>query len=163
MNISMGSIVGNLTAEQPDAQVIIKDFKKCLADYRKHAEAWYGGILDAEQQFQVGDEVGTQDKDSKSSADLYATCPANGKLKLVHSFESARFVPIGNTPVRLVPVVDGLFMGKNEAGGPINVTIGPSGIKEVTGLKPNQQYKITFSPTRRPHRSTACSTHTRVS
>uniref|UniRef100_UPI0013CF103E hypothetical protein n=1 Tax=Pseudomonas viridiflava TaxID=33069 RepID=UPI0013CF103E len=85
MNISMGSIVGNLTAEQPDAQVIIKGFKKCLADYRRHAEAWYGGILDAEQQFQVGDEVGTQDKDSKSSADLYATCPANGKLKLVHS------------------------------------------------------------------------------
>ncbi|WP_122861727.1 RHS repeat-associated core domain-containing protein [Pseudomonas viridiflava] len=150
MNISMGSIVGNLTAEQPDAQVIIKDFKKCLADYRKHAEAWYGGILDAEQQFQVGDEVGTQDKDSKSSADLYATCPANGKLKLVHSFESARFVPIGNTPVRLVPVVDGLFMGKNEAGGPINVTIGPSGIKEVTGLKPNQQYKITFFPNPTP-------------
>ncbi|WP_241089236.1 DUF6531 domain-containing protein, partial [Pseudomonas viridiflava] len=150
MNISMGSIVGNLTAEQPDAQVIIKDFKKCLADYRKHAEAWYGGILDAEQQFQVGDEVGTQDKDSKSSADLYATCPANGKLKLVHSFESARFVPIGNTPVRLVPVVDGLIMGKNEAGTSINVTIGPSGIKEVTGLKPNQQYKITFFPNPTP-------------
>ncbi|RMP16226.1 RHS repeat-associated core domain protein containing protein, partial [Pseudomonas syringae pv. delphinii] len=150
MNISMGSIVGNLTAEQPDAQVIIKDFKRCLADYRKHAEAWYGGILDAEQQFQVGDEVGTQDKDSKSSADLYATCPANGKLKLVHSFESARFVPIGNTPVRLVPVVDGLIMGKNEAGTSINVTIGPSGIKEVTGLKPNQQYKITFFPNPTP-------------
>ncbi|WP_241089353.1 DUF6531 domain-containing protein, partial [Pseudomonas viridiflava] len=32
----------------------------------------------------------------------------------------------------------------------INVTIGPSGIKEVTGLKPNQQYKITFFPNPTP-------------
>ncbi|AMS14910.1 type IV secretion protein Rhs [Pseudomonas chlororaphis] len=146
MSILLGEFAVNLTAKQPDAQVIIRDFKKCLADYRAHAEAWYGGVLDAEQQFQVGDEVATQDKDSKSRADLYANCPANGKLKLVHSFESARFVPIGNTPVRLVPVVDGMVYGKNEAGAAINVTIGPSGIKEVTGLKPNQQYKITFFP-----------------
>ncbi|WP_241150664.1 DUF6531 domain-containing protein, partial [Pseudomonas viridiflava] len=41
-------------------------------------------------------------------------------------------------------------MGKNEAGTSINVTIGPSGIKEVTGLKPNQQYKITFFPNPTP-------------
>ncbi|MEK1837165.1 MAG: Rhs family protein, partial [Pseudomonas sp.] len=106
MSILMGSIVGNLTAKQPDAQVIVSDFKKCLKDYREHAEAWYGGVLDAEQQFKVGDEVHTQDKDSKKENTLYANCPANGKLTLLHSFESARFVPIGNTPVRLVPVVD---------------------------------------------------------
>jgi len=116
MSILMGSIVGNLTAKQPDAQVIISDFKKCIVDYRAHAEAWYGGALDAEQQFQVGDEVGTQDKDSKDKVDLYANCPANGKLKLVHSFESARFVPIGNTPVRLAPVADGKLFGKNRSG-----------------------------------------------
>ncbi|WP_185752808.1 RHS repeat-associated core domain-containing protein [Pseudomonas fluorescens] len=150
MSILMGSIVGNLTAKQPDAQVIISDFKKCIVDYRAHAEAWYGGALDAEQQFQVGDEVGTQDKDSKEKVDLYANCPANGKLKLVHSFESARFVPIGNTPVRLVPVVDGTLYGKNEAGQAITKTIGPSGILEVEGLTPNQQYKITFFPNPTP-------------
>lgn len=150
MSILMGSIVGNLTAKQPDAQVIISDFKKCIADYRTHAEAWYGGALDAEQQFQVGDEVGTQDKDSKQQVDLYANCPANGKLKLVHSFESARFVPIGNTPVRLAPVADGKLFGKNEIGQAITTTIGPSGILEVAGLTPNQQYKITFFPNPTP-------------
>jgi RHS repeat-associated protein len=150
MSILMGSIVGNLTAKQPDAQVIISDFKKCIADYRTHAEAWYGGALDAEQQFQVGDEVGTQDKDSKQQVDLYANCPANGKLKLVHSFESARFVPIGNTPVRLAPVTDGKLFGKNEIGQAITTTIGPSGILEVAGLTPNQQYKITFFPNPTP-------------
>lgn len=79
MSILMGEIVGNLTAKQPDAQAIISDFKKCLKDYREHAEAWYGGVLDAEQQFKVGDEVGTQDKDSKKENTLYANCPANGK------------------------------------------------------------------------------------
>ncbi|MFJ3377466.1 RHS repeat-associated core domain-containing protein [Pseudomonas sp. NPDC086112] len=146
MSILMGEIVGNLTAKQPDAQAIISDFKKCLKDYREHAEAWYGGVLDAEQQFKVGDEVHTQDKDSKKENTLYANCPANGKLTLVHSFESARFVPIGNTPVRLVPVVDGRFIGKNEAGPEINKTIDSTGILEVTGLTPNQQYKITFFP-----------------
>jgi len=150
MSILMGSIVGNLTAKQPDAQVIISDFKKCIADYRSHAEAWYGGALDAEQQFQVGDEVGTQDKDSKEQVDLYANCPANGKLKLVHSFESARFVPIGNTPVRLAPVADGKLFGKNEIGQAITATIGPSGILEVANLTPNQQYKITFFPNPTP-------------
>ncbi|MBP5070427.1 hypothetical protein HUS81_20960, partial [Pseudomonas chlororaphis] len=67
MSILLGEFAVNLTAKQPDAQAIIRDFKKCLADYRAHAEAWYGGVLDAEQQFQVGDEVATQDKDSKSS------------------------------------------------------------------------------------------------
>ncbi|WP_167748739.1 RHS repeat-associated core domain-containing protein [Pseudomonas kribbensis] len=146
MSILMGEIVANLNAKQPDAQAIISDFKKCLKDYREHAEAWYGGILDAEQQFKVGDEVGTADKDSKKANTLYANCPANGKLKLVHSFESARFVPIGNTPVRLVPVEDGKLYGKNEVGQAINVKIGPSGILEVTGLKPHQQYEITFFP-----------------
>ncbi|MCU0092451.1 DUF6531 domain-containing protein [Pseudomonas koreensis] len=146
MSILMGEIVANLNAKQPDAQAIISDFKKCLKDYREHAEAWYGGILDAEQQFKVGDEVGTADKDSKKENTLYANCPANGKLKLVHSFESARFVPIGNTPVRLVPVENGKLYGKNEVGQPINVKIGPSGILEVTGLKPHQQYEITFFP-----------------
>ncbi|MCV4289762.1 DUF6531 domain-containing protein [Pseudomonas capsici] len=146
MSVLMGGITGALTAKQPDAQAIINDFKKCLTDYREHAEAWYGGLLDAEQQFKVGDEVGTADKDSKQSNTLYANCPANGKLKLVHSFESARFVPIGNTPVRLVPVEDGRVYGKNEVGQAIDLKIGPSGILEVTGLKPNQQYAITFFP-----------------
>ena len=150
MSILMGEIVGNLTAKQPDAQVIISDFKKCLKDYREHAEAWYGGVLDAEQQFKVGDEVGTQDKDSKKENTLYANCPANGKLTLVHSFESARFVPIGNTPVRLTPVVDGRFIGKNEVGPTINKTIDSTGILEVSGLTPNQQYKITFFPNPTP-------------
>lgn len=143
MSILMGEIAGNLTAEQPNAQTVIGDFKKCLVDYRSHAEAWYGGFMDAEQQFRVGDEVDTQDKDSKSRAVLYATCPENGKLKLIHSFESARFVPIGNTPVRLEPVAGGR---KNEATQPIERRIDSTGILEITGLTPYQKYKITFFP-----------------
>ena len=133
MNFVIGSLIGQLNAKQPDAQVILKQFRNCLHDYREKSEAWYGGVLDAEQQFKVGDEVDTQDKDDKDPATLYATCPANGKLTLVHSFEAARFVPIGNTPARIVAVEDSSFFGKNEIAKAIEVTIGPSGIKEVPG------------------------------
>nr|WP_286948115.1 RHS repeat-associated core domain-containing protein [Pseudomonas sp. UBA6718] len=146
MNFVIGSLIGQLNAKQPDVQVILKQFRNCLHDYREKSEAWYGGVLDAEQQFKVGDEVDTQDKDDKDPATLYATCPANGKLTLVHSFEAARFVPIGNTPARIVAVEDSSFFGKNEIAKAIEVTIGPSGIKEVPGCKPGQQYKVTFFP-----------------
>ncbi|WP_394560153.1 RHS repeat-associated core domain-containing protein [Aquipseudomonas alcaligenes] len=146
MSFVIGSLIGQLNAKQPDVQVILKQFRACLNDYREKSEAWYGGVLDAEQQFKVGDEVDTQDKDDKDPATLYATCPANGKLTLVHSFEAARFVPIGNTPVRVVPVEDGLIYGKNEIAKAIEVTIGPSGIKEIPGCTPGQQYKVTFFP-----------------
>ena len=119
MSIAIGAIFANLTATQPDVRALLEDFEACLADYREHADAWYGDLLDVEQQFQVGDQVRTQDKDSSKESVLYATCPENGKLTLIHSFEAARFVPIGNTPVRLVPVVDGKWYGK-KPGGPGN-------------------------------------------
>lgn len=146
MSFVIGSLIGQLNAKQPDIQVILQQFRSCLSDYRENSEAWYGGVLDAEQQFKVGDEVDTQDKDDKDPATLYATCPANGKLTLVHSFEAARFVPIGNTRARIVPVEDGRFFGKNEIAKAIDVTIGPSGIKEVAGCIPHQQYQVTFFP-----------------
>ena len=105
--------------------------------------------------FKVGDEVGTQDKDSKEKVDLYANCPANGKLKLVHSFESARFVPIGNTPVRLAPVVDGKLFGKNEVGQAITTDHRPerdSGSRKVS--RRISSTKSRFSRTPLPRKST---------
>jgi len=158
MSILMGEIVANLNAKQPDAQAIISDFKKCLKDYREHAEAWYGGILDAEQQFKVGDEVGTADKDSKKENTLYANCPANGKLVLVHSFESARFVPIGNTPVRLTPVVDGRFVGKTKWDRrSTKPSMRPASSKSQALHRTNNT-RSPSSPTLRLPRSIVCST-----
>ncbi|MBB2494208.1 RHS repeat-associated core domain-containing protein [Aquipseudomonas ullengensis] len=145
MSFVIGSLFGSLTATQPDIKEILGDFKTCLTDYRDISEAWYGGVLDADQQFKVGDEVDTQDKDGKDPAILYATCPANGKLTLIHSFEAARFVPIGNTPVQLVPVKKG-WAYDDTLGPVIHTTIGPTGIKVIDNCKPGQQYKITFFP-----------------
>lgn len=36
---------------------------------------------------------------------VVAACPAGDPLTRVHMFEAARFVPIGNTPVRLDPLL----------------------------------------------------------
>ena len=47
-------------------------------------------------------------------------------------------------------MADGKLFGKNEIGQAITATIGPSGILEVAGLTPNQQYKITFFPNPTP-------------
>ena len=135
--IPLGSMFLSIDATQPDLRVVLNELTQCLEGYRDHADAWYGGVLDVEQQFRVGDEVITRDKDSSAPVEFYAQCQRDAKLTLVHAFEAARFVPIGNTRVRLVPV----------GGGPeIDTFIDASGIKLVEGCEAHQTYQITFYP-----------------
>jgi len=148
MNTPIGTLVLRvLDAKAPDVNLILKDFKNCLSDYKEWADGfWTGWALDVDQTFKVGNEVSVTEPKTKTGAvETYATCPLMGDFTLIHMFESARFVPIGNTPVKLEPVTKGTFY--DDVTGPVIETmIGPSGIKVIDGAKKGQTYRITFFP-----------------
>ncbi|MFG6207929.1 RHS repeat-associated core domain-containing protein [Pseudomonas retamae] len=148
MNTPIGTLVLRvLDAKAPDVNLILKDFKNCLSDYKEWADGfWTGWALDVDQTFKVGNEVSVTERKTKTGAvETYATCPLVGDFTLIHMFESARFVPIGNTPVKLEPVTKGTFY--DDVTGPVIETmIGPSGIKVIDGAKKGQTYRITFFP-----------------
>jgi RHS repeat-associated protein len=137
-------VVAAMDPEQPDVEALLSDFRLCLNDYDAWAESfWTGKALDIEQVFKVGDEVRlVAPKNSTTPvSSTVAACPAAGHLTLVHMFDAARFVPIGNTPVMLEPLnADGTF------GEPVHDEIGPSGILEMPGCERSQRYRITFFP-----------------
>ncbi|MCU1727097.1 HNH/endonuclease VII fold putative polymorphic toxin [Pseudomonas sp. 7P_10.2_Bac1] len=141
--ISIGSMFMSMDASQPDINKVLEELKHCIEGseakkgYRDHADAWYGGMLDAEQSFRVGDEVHTQDKDNQAPVKLFAQCQRNSTLTLIHAFEAARFIPIGNTRVRMVPM----------GGGPeIDTVIDASGVQRIENCLPDRNYQITFYP-----------------
>ncbi|MFJ5240111.1 RHS repeat-associated core domain-containing protein [Pseudomonas neuropathica] len=148
MNTPIGTLVLRvLDAKAPDVSLILKDFKNCLSEYKDWADGfWTGWALDVDQTFKVGNEVSVSERKTKTGAvETYATCPLVGDFTLIHMFESARFVPIGNTPVKLEPVTKGTFY--DDVTGPVIETmIGPSGIKVIEGAKKGQTYRITFFP-----------------
>ncbi|MHC8365317.1 RHS repeat-associated core domain-containing protein [Pseudomonas sp. ZT5P21] len=148
MNTPIGTLVLRvLDAKTPDVNLILKDFKNCLSDYKEWADGFLTGwALDVDQTFKVGNEVSvTKRKTKTGKVETYATCPLAGDFTLIHMFESARFVPIGNTPVKLEPVTKGTLY--DDVTGPaIETTIGPSGIKVIDGCKKGQMYRITFFP-----------------
>ncbi|WP_439854734.1 RHS repeat-associated core domain-containing protein [Pseudomonas yamanorum] len=148
MNSPIGTLVLRvLDAKTPDVSLILQDFNNCLSDYKEWADGfWTGWALDADQTFKVGNEVNiTQRKTKTGPVETYATCPLVGDFTLIHMFDSARFVPIGNTPVRLEPVTKGVLY--DDITGPaIETTIGPTGIKVIDGCKKGQMYRISFFP-----------------
>ncbi|WP_460319184.1 RHS repeat-associated core domain-containing protein [Pseudomonas ogarae] len=141
-------VVAAMDPEQPDVDAVFQDFRTCLNDYGAWAESfWTGWALDLEQVFKVGNEVSLaapKNLDTPISATVVA-CPAEGPLTLVHMFQAARFVPIGDTPVMLESVIDG-EPGQEIFGEPIHHVIGPSGILEVRECWRGQRYRITFFP-----------------
>ncbi|WLG86655.1 DUF6531 domain-containing protein [Pseudomonas cucumis] len=141
-------VVAAMNPEQPDVEALLGDFRLCLNDYEAWAENfWAGGALNVEQVFKVGNEVrlsAPKDSNAPVSSTL-AMCPASGPLTLVHLFEAARFVPIGNTPVMLEPVIS-RRNGELAFGEPVHKTIGPSGILEIPECWRGQRYRITFFP-----------------
>jgi RHS repeat-associated protein len=141
-------VVAAMNPEQPDVEALLGDFRLCLNDYEAWAENfWTGGTLNVEQVFKVGNEVRlSAPKDSTTPvSSTLAMCPASGPLTLVHLFEAARFVPIGNTPVMLEPVIS-QRNGELTFGEPVHETIGPSGILEIPDCWRGQRYRITFFP-----------------
>lgn len=141
-------VVAAMDPEQPDVEALLDDFRLCLNDYDAWAESfWTGKALDVEQVFKVGNEVrlsAPKHSTTPVSATV-AACQASGPLTLVHMFEAARFVPIGNTPVMLEPLLSEVAGGQT-FGEPIYDEIGPSGILEIPDCQRGQRYRITFFP-----------------
>ncbi|KAB0520030.1 type IV secretion protein Rhs [Pseudomonas extremorientalis] len=128
-----------------DIERVFRDFRECLNTFDAWASSfWSVSALDVEQVFKVGDEVALVAPINRSlyPSTTVATCQANGKLTLVHLFQSTRFVPIGNTPV-MVQRVD---PNGGPLGEPIHKTIGPSGILEIDQCERDQQYRVSFYP-----------------
>ncbi|KAA0945644.1 type IV secretion protein Rhs, partial [Pseudomonas sp. ANT_H4] len=128
-----------------DVDSVLSDFRQCLNTYDEWAESfWSFSALDVDQVFKVGDEVALVTPVTRSllPSSTVAMCKASGSLTLVHMFQSARFVPIGNTPVMLQMV----SRDDGPLGDPIHKTIGPSGILEVTECTRDQQYRVSFYP-----------------
>ncbi|KAB0483603.1 type IV secretion protein Rhs, partial [Pseudomonas reinekei] len=149
LNNTIGLLVmAALNPQQPDIEALLSDFRLSLNSYDTWAENfWSGGTLDVEQVFKVGNDVRlTAPKHSTSPiSSTVATCPASGPLTLVHLFEAARFVPIGNTPVTLEPLLTEDRSGPT-FGDPIHKTIGLGGILEIPECWRGNRYRITFYP-----------------
>ncbi|MHC8306470.1 RHS repeat-associated core domain-containing protein [Pseudomonas sp. PB3P13] len=137
-----------MNPDQPDVEALLDDFRLSLNDYEAWAEDfWTGWALGVEQVFKVGNEVRLSAPKNLTSpvSSTLASCPAEGPLTLVHMFEAARFVPIGDTPVMLERVIEGPG-GEVSFDQPIHHTIGPSGILEVAECWRGHRYRITFFP-----------------
>ncbi|MFW9270453.1 DUF6531 domain-containing protein, partial [Pseudomonas sp. NR3] len=149
LSSAIGSLVmAAMDPDQPDVEAVLKEFRSCLGDYDTWAENfWAGPALDIKQVFKVGKEVSlapAKNAGTKVSA-VVARCPAQGPLTLVHMFQASRFVPIGETPVVLEPIIKD-ELGKETFGDPIPHVIGPSGILEVPHCDRGQRYRISFFP-----------------
>lgn len=102
-------VVAAMNPEHPDFEALLGEFRLCLNDYDTWAESFLTGrLLDVEQVFKVGNEVRLSAPKNSTSpvSSTVAACPASGPLTLVHMFDAARFVPIGDTPVKLEPLLN---------------------------------------------------------
>ncbi|WP_256730513.1 RHS repeat-associated core domain-containing protein [Pseudomonas sp. ANT_H12B] len=141
-------VVAAMNPDQPDVEALLGDFRLCLNDYESWAESfWTGRALDVEQVFKVGNEVRLSAPKNSTTpvSSIVATCPVSGSLTLVHMFDTARFVPIGDTPVMLEPLISEVA-GQQEFGEPIYRDIGPGGILEILDCQRSLRYRITFFP-----------------
>ncbi len=149
LNNSIGLlVVAALNPDEPDFEHLIREFRLCLNNYEVWAEQfWTGTALDVEQVFTVGNDVrlSAPIKSRQPLSSSVVMCPASGSLTLVHMFDAARFVPIGDTPVTLEPVITDVG-GVLAFGEALHHIIGPSGILEVTDCERGQRYRITFFP-----------------
>ncbi|MFJ4249319.1 RHS repeat-associated core domain-containing protein [Pseudomonas sp. NPDC089741] len=149
LNNSIGLlVVAALNPGHPDFETLIKEFRLCLNDYEAWAEQfWTGTALDVEQVFSVGNDVRliAPIKSRQPISSSVVMCPASGPLTLVHMFEAAQFVPIGDTPITLEPLLSDVN-GVQTFGEPLRHTIGPSGILQVADCDRGQRYRITFFP-----------------
>ncbi|MGY3912081.1 RHS repeat-associated core domain-containing protein [Aeromonas piscicola] len=127
---------------------VIADYRNALTEYRKDAESFFLGDMlgmDMEQTIKVGDKTIKASSSSKKAQSVVTECPQSGTLRLVHLFESVRFIPIGNTPYKVEAgkMVRGRFVSEAVAD---EGTLDAKGIAEVGKLAPGQSYQVTFYP-----------------
>jgi hypothetical protein len=138
-------VLAAMDSKTRDVESVLSDFRRCLNTYDAWAESFFSfSALDVEQVFKVGDEVALVAPIDRSilPSSTVAACKQDGSLTLVHMFQSARFVPIGNTPV----VLQRIDPNGGPLGDPIHKTIGPSGILQITECDRNQKYRVNFYP-----------------
>ena len=138
-------VLAAMDSKTRDVESVLGDFRQCLNTYDAWAESFFSfSALDVEQVFKVGDEVALVAPIDRSilPSSTVAACKQDGTLTLVHMFQSARFVPIGNTPVMLQRIDP----NGGPLGEPIHKIIGPSGILEITECDRNQKYRVNFYP-----------------
>ncbi|MGY3942930.1 polymorphic toxin type 46 domain-containing protein [Aeromonas tecta] len=127
---------------------VLADYRNALTEYRKDAESFFLGdmlSMDMEQTIKVGDKTITTSSGSNKTQSVVTQCPLSGTLRLVHLFESVRFIPIGNTPYK---VEAGKMAGKAFIS-EVTVKEGSldaKGIAEVGQLTPGKSYRVTFYP-----------------
>lgn len=127
---------------------VIADYRNALKEYRKDAESFFLGdmlSMDMEQTIKVGDKTITASSGSKKAQSVVTQCPLSGTLRLVHMFESVRFIPIGDTPYKVEAgkMVRGRFVSEAVAK---EGTLDTKGIAEVGNLAPGKSYRVTFYP-----------------
>ncbi|MFM5080216.1 RHS repeat-associated core domain-containing protein [Aeromonas veronii] len=127
---------------------VIADYRNALTEFRKDAESFFlGDVLgmDMEQTIKVGDKTIKASSSSKKAQSVVTQCPLSGTLRLVHLFESVRFIPIGNTPYKVEAgkMVRGRFVSEAVAK---EGTLDAKGIAEVGKLTPGKSYRVTFYP-----------------
>ncbi|MFQ2083797.1 RHS repeat-associated core domain-containing protein [Aeromonas veronii] len=127
---------------------VIADYRNALTEYRKDAESFFLGDMlgmDMEQTIKVGDKTIKASSSSKKAQSVVTQCPLSGTLRLVHMFESVRFIPIGNTPYKVEAgkIVRGRFVSEGVAK---EGTLDAKGIAEVGKLTPGKSYRVTFYP-----------------
>ncbi|MDM5140240.1 DUF6531 domain-containing protein [Aeromonas bestiarum] len=127
---------------------VIADYRNALTEYRKDAESFFLGDMlgmDMEQTIKVGDKTIKASSSSKKAQSVITQCPLSGTLRLVHLFESVRFIPIGNTPYKVEAgkMVRGRFVSEAVAN---EGTLDAKGVAEVGKLTPGKSYRVTFYP-----------------
>ena len=127
---------------------VLADYRNALTEYRKDAESFFLGdmlSMDMEQTIKVGDKTIKASSSSSKAQSVVTQCPLSGTLRLVHLFESVRFIPIGNTPYK---VEAGKMAGKRFM--PEDVvkegSLDAKGIAEIGKLTPGKSYRVTFYP-----------------
>ncbi|RJG42576.1 Rhs family protein [Motilimonas pumila] len=84
-------------------QDIRQAFCSSIDDYKKDMTSWWKSwVLEMDQRIIVNNkERASASYDSNELETDFVTCPLNGKLHIVHNFETEEFVPIANTPFKI--------------------------------------------------------------
>lgn len=126
------------------------DFDNSITQYKEEASNWlYGWALEMEQKVIVNGAEKSADIDDKEIEANIITCPKDGKLTLVHCFESEAFVPIANTEFSIVVVEPSMFGEKEVSGTEYTDQVDKSGCAQLAldpAIYGGKRLKITFHP-----------------
>ncbi|MFD1261759.1 DUF1308 domain-containing protein [Entomomonas asaccharolytica] len=136
--------------QHPDEKKIFNDFSNSIASYKEWSDSfWTGWAVATNQKFQVGDKVVTQGKDDNDSVEVITKCSLQEtSIVVIHCFDTARFIPIKGTPVRLTEAVKGAVYGYNDVkGAPIFAGhTDDDGKFTAKGCESGKNYRVTFYP-----------------